>query len=162
MGIAISPNGKTAYVVLDNNDTLTSIDLTQPNPGRGSGDPRRQRPAQRRDLADGTTAYVSNEAGRIATADFQGYSNGTPVVADVSDRRHGHRHHFRGQPVHVHGHQEHQPVCTRRAWPSGALSVGRQCLCDTISVINTTTNTVTQTINLGLPIWVSGRQAKAS
>ena len=31
---------------------------------------------------DGTTAYVSNEAGRIATAtDFQQYSNGTPVVA---------------------------------------------------------------------------------
>ena len=32
---------------------------------------------------DGKTAYVSNEAGRIATAnDFQEYSNGTPVVAD--------------------------------------------------------------------------------
>ena len=31
---------------------------------------------------DGKTAYVSNEAGRIATAtDFQEYSNGTPVVA---------------------------------------------------------------------------------
>ena len=31
---------------------------------------------------DGKTAYVSNEAGRIATEkDFQGYSNGTPVVA---------------------------------------------------------------------------------
>ena len=32
---------------------------------------------------DGKTAYVSNEAGRIATAnDFQEYSNGTPVVAE--------------------------------------------------------------------------------
>ena len=31
---------------------------------------------------DGRTAYVSNEAGRIAKEkDFQGYSNGTPVVA---------------------------------------------------------------------------------
>ena len=32
---------------------------------------------------DGKTAYVSNEAGRIATADdFMEYSNGTPVVAE--------------------------------------------------------------------------------
>ena len=32
---------------------------------------------------DGNTAYVSNEAGRIATEnDFQEYSNGTPVVAE--------------------------------------------------------------------------------
>jgi hypothetical protein len=30
-GIAISADGKTAYVVLDNNDTLTKIDLTQPS-----------------------------------------------------------------------------------------------------------------------------------
>ena len=40
-GIAISPDGKTAYVVLDNNDTLTKIDLTQPTPSGRSRDPRR-------------------------------------------------------------------------------------------------------------------------
>jgi YVTN family beta-propeller protein len=32
---------------------------------------------------DGETAYVSNKGGRIANkGDFQGYSDGTPVVAD--------------------------------------------------------------------------------
>ena len=35
IGIAISPDGKTAYVVLDNNDTLTKIDLTAATPMRG-------------------------------------------------------------------------------------------------------------------------------
>ena len=41
MGIAISPDAKTAYVVLDNNDTLAKIDLTATTPVAGRGDPRR-------------------------------------------------------------------------------------------------------------------------
>ena len=32
MGIAVSPDAKTAYVVLDNNDTLAKIDLTAATP----------------------------------------------------------------------------------------------------------------------------------
>jgi len=35
MGIAISPDAKTAYAVLDNNDTLTKIDLTAAKPVEG-------------------------------------------------------------------------------------------------------------------------------
>src|SRR5271157_1171479 len=35
-GVAISPDGKTAYVVLDNNDTLTKIDLTATTPTEGA------------------------------------------------------------------------------------------------------------------------------
>jgi YVTN family beta-propeller protein len=82
-GIAISSNGTTAYVVLTNNDTLTKISLSSPAEGpeiRVGNVPHSVIIS-----ADGKTAYVSNEAGRIATAnDFQEYSNGTPVVAEYS------------------------------------------------------------------------------
>jgi DNA-binding beta-propeller fold protein YncE len=82
LGIAISPDSKTAYVVLDNNDTLAKIDLTQATPVEGSEVRVGNVPHSVIISPDGTTAYVSNEAGRIATAtDFQGFSNGTPVVA---------------------------------------------------------------------------------
>ncbi len=82
MGIAISADAKTAYVVLDNNDTLTRIDLTQPTPVEGAEIRVGNVPHSVVISPDGKTAYVSNEAGRIATQnDFQGYSNGTPVVA---------------------------------------------------------------------------------
>ena len=84
MGIAISPDGMTAYVVLDNNDTLTKIDLTAPQPLEGPEIRVGNVPHSVVISPDGTTAYVSNEGGRIANAkDFQGYSNGTPVVADI-------------------------------------------------------------------------------
>ena len=83
LGIAISPDGKTAYVVLDNNDTLTKIDLTATTPVEGPEVRVGNVPHSVVISPDGKTAYVSNEAGRIATAnDFQEYSNGTPVVAE--------------------------------------------------------------------------------
>ena len=44
MGIAVSSDAKTAYVVLDNNDTLTKIDLAARRRPR-LGDPRGQRSA---------------------------------------------------------------------------------------------------------------------
>ena len=82
-GIAISPDAKTAYVVLDNNDTLTKIDLTAATPVEGAEVRVGNVPHSVVISPDGKTAYVSNEAGRIATAkDFQEYSNGTPVVAE--------------------------------------------------------------------------------
>src|ERR1700722_9662099 len=82
MGIAITPDSKTAYVVLDNNDTLTKIDLTQTTPVEGAELRVGNVPHSVVISPDGKTAYVSNEAGRVATEkDFQGYSNGTPVVA---------------------------------------------------------------------------------
>ena len=143
LGLAVSPDDKTAYVVLDNNDTLTKIDLTTNSADAGFGDPRRQRPAQRRDLAGWQTAYVSNEAGRIATQnDFQEYSNGTPVVAEISDRHHGHRHHFRGRPGLLHGHRQHpyRPAPDRHGFWGKYLLVAN-AYNDSISVIDTTNNT---------------------
>jgi YVTN family beta-propeller protein len=81
--IAVSPNGKTAYAVLMNNDKLTKIDLTAATPAEGSEVRVGNVPHSVILSPDGKYAYVSNEAGRIAGAkDFQGYSNGTPVVVN--------------------------------------------------------------------------------
>ncbi len=83
MGIAVTPNGNTAYVVLDNNDTITSINLTVPNPTEGPELRVGQVPNNLVISPNGTTAYVANEAGKVPTASsFQGYSNGTPVIAE--------------------------------------------------------------------------------
>ena len=69
--------------MLDNNDTLTKIDLTATTPVEGPEVRVGNVPHSVVISPDGKTAYVSNEAGRIATAnDFQVYSNGTPVVAE--------------------------------------------------------------------------------
>ena len=65
-GIAISSDSKTAYVVLDNNNTLTKIDLTAATPTEGAEIRVGNVPHSVAISPDGKTAYVSNEAGRIA------------------------------------------------------------------------------------------------
>ncbi len=81
--IAVTADSKTAYAVLDNNDTLTKIDLTATKPVQGPEIRVGNVPHSVVISPDGKTAYVSNEAGPIPTAsDFQLYSNGTPVVAE--------------------------------------------------------------------------------
>jgi YVTN family beta-propeller protein len=157
-GIAISPDAKTAYVVLDNNDTLTKIDLTQPSPKEGREIRVGNVPHSVVISPDGTTAYVSNEAGRIATAkDFQGYSNGTPVVAQ--------------NPTGSTATGTISVVNLSTFTVTGSISVGlhptgmafygqsllvANAYSDSISVIDTTTNKVARTINLALPIKVPG------
>jgi len=157
-GIAISADGKTAYVVLDNNDTLTKIDLTQSSPKEGPEIRVGNVPHSVVISPDGTTAYVSNEAGRIATAkDFQGYSNGTPVVA----------HYPTGSTASgtVSVVNLSTFTVTRSInvglHPTGMAFWGRYLLVanaynDSISVIDTTTNDVVRTIKLALGITVPG------
>ena len=83
LGVAVSSDGNTAYAVLDNNNTLTKIDLTATTPTKGAEIRVGNVPHSVVISPDGKTAYVSNEAGRIATVeDYQQYSNGTPVVAE--------------------------------------------------------------------------------
>src|SRR6516165_874369 len=80
-GIALSHDGKSAYALLNQNDTLAHIDLTTAR----EGEQIRVGNAPHSILIDsqGTTAYVSNEGGRAATeADFQIWSAGTEIVAD--------------------------------------------------------------------------------
>ncbi|MGC2257802.1 MAG: bifunctional YncE family protein/alkaline phosphatase family protein [Candidatus Sulfotelmatobacter sp.] len=158
MGIAISPDGLTAYVVLDNNDTLTKIDLTAPKPLEGPEIRVGNVPHSVVISPDGTTAYVSNEGGRIATAkDFQGYSNGTPVVVD--------------NPTGATSTGTISVVNLARFAVTGSIGVGlhptgmalygtdllvANAYSDSISMIDTSTNKVTKTIELGLPIKVPG------
>jgi YVTN family beta-propeller protein len=162
-GIAISSDSTTAYVVLDNNDTLTKINLAQPNPVEGPEIRVGNVPHSVLISPNGTTAYVSNEGGRVAQAtDFQGYSNGTPVVAvnptgatasgTVTVVNLSTFTHTSSIPVGLH--------------PTGMAFYGTQLLVantysDSISVIDTTTNTVTKTINVGLPIGVPGAHSPA-
>ena len=158
MGIAISSDNKTAYVVLDNNDTLTRIDLTQATPVQGAEVRVGNVPHSVVISPDGTTAYVSNEAGRIATAaDFQGYSNGTPVVA-VNPT--GAAATGTVSIVNLSTFTVTGSISTG-LHPTGMAFWGKKLLVanaydDTISVIDTTTNKVVQTIDLGLPIGVPG------
>ncbi len=160
MGIAITPNGNTAYVVLDNNDTLTSINLTVPNPTEGPEIRVGNVPHSVVISADGTTAYVSNEGGRIARAtDFQGYSNGTPVVASNPT---GATASGTISVVNLSSFSVTKNIVVG-LHPTGMAFWGQDLLVanaysDSISVINTATNTVTQTINLdpGLGITVPG------
>jgi YVTN family beta-propeller protein len=161
MGIAISKDGKTAYAVLDNNDTLTKINVTA---GTQVGEVRVGNvPHSVVISADGNTAYVSNEAGRIATEkDFQGYSNGTPVVARYPEGG------TAGGTVSVVNLSTFKVTDSIETGlhPTGMAFWGRYLLVanaysDNISVIDTNRNEVSRTIDLGLPIGVPGEAKPA-
>jgi YVTN family beta-propeller protein len=157
-GIAISSDSKTAYAVLDNNDTLTRIDLTATKPVEGPEIRVGNVPNSVVISPDGKTAYVSNEAGRVATAsDFQEYSNGTPVVAKF--------------PTGATATGTVSVVNLSTFTVTGTISVGLHptgmafwgkyllvlnTYDDTISAIDTTTNTVVETFNLDVNIGISG------
>ena len=82
-GVAFSKDGKSAYALLNQNDTLAKIDLTAKPPTQGTQIRVGNAPHSIVISSDGTTAYVSNEGGRAATAaDFQINSAGTEIVAD--------------------------------------------------------------------------------
>jgi len=160
MGIAISSDAKTAYVVLDNNDTLTKIDLTASKPVEGSEIRVGNVPHSVVISPDGKTAYVSNEAGRIATAnDFMEYSNGTPVVAEYPTGSLA-----RGtiSVVNIEGGAfEVTGEIKVGHHPTGMAFWGRYLLVantydDTISVIDTVSNTKVGQISLELPIGIPG------
>lgn len=81
-GVAVSRDSKTAYVVLNANNTLQPVDLTV-NPPVPKGAQVRVGNVPNSVVLDGKFAYVSNEGGRVARAnDFTNISNGTPIVAN--------------------------------------------------------------------------------
>jgi len=164
-GIAVSSDAKTAYVVLDNNNTLTKLDLTTTPPTQVAEIRVGNVPHSVVISPDGKTAYVSNEAGRIATANnFQEYSNGTPVVADYNGST-------KAGTVSVVDLSQFKVTGTIETGlhPTGMAFWGKYLLVanaysDTLSVIDTSMMTVgkdcpqqaVRTINLGLPISVPG------
>ncbi len=157
-GVAITPDGKSAYALLNQNDTVAQIDLTAQPPVQGPEIRVGNAPHSIVIASNGTTAYISNEGGRAATeSDFQIYSAGTEIVADS----------VVGAAITGTVSVVDLPSMTVTATiatglhPTGMAFYGKYLLVantysDTISVIDTTTNQVTQTINLGLPIGVPG------
>jgi YVTN family beta-propeller protein len=163
LGIAVSTDGKTAFVVLDNNDTLTKIDLTAATPVEGPEVRVGNVPHSVVISPDGKTAYVSNEAGRIAKEkDFQGYSNGTPVVAHFPT---GSAATGTVSVVDLASFTVTASIDTG-LHPTGMAFWGRYLLVanaysDSISVIDTTCNQEVRKIDLGLPIGVPGEGQSA-
>src|SRR5579872_562594 len=155
-GLAISQDGSSAYALLNQNDTLTQINLTTNQQGtqvRVGNAPHSVVISN-----NGKTAYVSNEGGRAATqADFQIWSAGTEIVADP----------VVGAAITGTVSVVDLPSMTVTGnistglHPTGMALYGRYLLVantysDTISVINTATNEVAWTIDVGLPIGVPG------
>jgi len=162
-GIAVSHDGKTAYVVLDTNNTLAKIDLSQSTPVEVTDIRVGNVPHSVVISPDGRTAYVSNEAGRIATRkDFQEYSNGTPVVARYPE---GSTATGTVSVVDLASFKVTRSITTG-LHPTGMAFYGKSLLVanaysDSISVIDTNENEVERTINLGLPISVPGEDEAA-
>ncbi len=162
LGIAITADNHTAYAVLDNNDTLTKIDLTQ-NPPVQVGEVRVGNVPNSVVLSpDGSTAYVSNEAGRIATTDdFQEYSNGNPVVANYPE---GSIATATLSVVNLSSFSLTGTINLTGLHPTGMALWGQYILVadaysDVLSVVDTTTNQEVRTISLGLPIGVGSSPA---
>ena len=158
-GVAVASNGQSAYALLNQNDTLTQINLVTNTQGTqvrvGNA------PHSVVINSTGTTAYVSNEGGRAATeADFQIWSAGTEIVADpvvgaaitgtvsVVD--------LASMTVTATIPTDLHP--TGMAFYQGNLLVANT-YSDTISIVNTANDVVERTINLGLPIGVPGQGA---
>jgi YVTN family beta-propeller protein len=163
--LALSQDGKSAYVVLNENNTLAKIDLTANPPMQTSQVGVGNAPHTVLISPDGQTAYVSNEGGRVPTeTDFQIYSGSSEIVADS----------FIGAAVTGTVSVVDVPSLTLKATintglhPTGMAFYGRNRLLvanaysDTLAVIDSDTNTVVRTINLGLPIRVPGDRNPAN
>jgi YVTN family beta-propeller protein len=156
-GIAISADGKTAYVVLDNNNTLAKIDLTATSPVEGVEVQVENMPHSVVISPDGKTAYVSNEGGRIPTeSDFREYSNGWPVVSSSKGS-------MATGTVSVIDLATFTVTANIETGlhPTGMAFWGKYLLVanaysDSLSVIDTTCNRELGKIDLGLPIRVPG------
>jgi YVTN family beta-propeller protein len=160
-GVAVSKDGKSAYALLNQNNTLTKIDLTAK---QEVGQIRvGNAPHSIVITSDGGTAYISNEGGREATdKDFQIYSAGTEIVADpvVGAAITGTLSVVDLPSMKVTG------SISTGLHPTGMAFYGRKLLVanaysDSISVIDTADNEVERTIDLGLPIRVPGDRRPA-
>jgi YVTN family beta-propeller protein len=160
--VAFSKDGKSAHALLNQNNTLTQIDLSKAPPRQGKQ--IRVGNAPHCIVINGTIAYVSNESGRVATEkDFQIWSAGTPIVADPVN---GSATTGTVSVVDLTTMRVVKTISTGGLHPTGMAMFGESLLVcntysDTISVIDTDTNKVARTIDLGLPIKVPGQSQSA-
>ncbi len=163
LGLAVSPDNLTAYVVLDASNELGRINLVENalvSQIRVGNVPHSVVVS-----ADGKTAYVSNEAGRVAKPnDFQLYSDGTPVVAKYPEGS------TSSGTVSVVDLSKFTVTDTIETGlhPTGMAFWGKKLLVanaysDSISVIDTigNNNKEERKIDLGLPIGVPGEHKPA-
>jgi len=160
-GVAFSANGHSAYALLNANNTLAQIDLSS----KTQGAQIRVGNAPHSILIDGSTAYISNEGGRVANAaDFTIYSDGTEIVADSVNGS------SVTGTVSVVDLNTFTVVNTIESGiglhPTGMAKYGKGILVanansDTLSLINTDSQRVARTIDLGLPIKIPGEKHSA-
>ena len=162
-GIAVTPDAKTAYVVLNVNNQLAKIDLTATTPVEGATIRVGNVPHSVVISPNGKIAYVSNEGGRIATEkDFQEYSDGTNVVAEYPT---GSLAKGTVSVVDLASFRVLDSIETGYH-PTGMAFWHKHLLVanaysDTLSVIDTDNNIVVRTIDLGLPLRVPGEHKSA-
>jgi YVTN family beta-propeller protein len=160
-GTAFSRDGKSAYAILNNDDTLQSFDLTKSPPVLAKT--VRVGNAPNSILMAGDTAFISNEGGRPAVAsDFQIYSAGTPIVADSINAS------AVTGTVSVVNLAAMRVVANINVGlhPTGMAQFGpylyvANTYSDTISVVDKTSKQVVRTISLGLPIAIPGQTERA-
>ena len=151
-GIAVSADGKRAYVVLNVANTLGVIDLSESRAKLIAQIPVGNAPNSV--IIHGKYAYVTNEGGRPATsADFTNYSDGTPIVVDrkdsftitgtvsVVDLSAGKQ----VKAIKVGLHPAGMTVSGARLYVANAYS-------DSLSVVDFETDEVVRTIDLSVPI----------
>jgi YVTN family beta-propeller protein len=151
-GIAVSGDGKRAYVALNVVNTLGVIDLAASPAKLMAQIPVGNAPNSV--VIHGKYAYVSNEGGRPATSgDFTNYSDGTPIVVDrkdsfaitgtvsVVDLSAGKE----VRALKVGLHPAGMTVSGSNLYVANAYS-------DSLSVIDLNTHEVVRTINLSVPI----------
>jgi YVTN family beta-propeller protein len=157
-GLAFASDGKSAYALLNQNNTLAQINLSSMKQGtqvRVGNAPHSVL------LLNDNIAYVSNEGGVAATKnDFQILSAGTPIVADTVN---GSSTTGSVSVVDLASMKVKQTISNKIGLhPTGMAMFGPWLLVantysDTISVIDTRTNMVARTIDLTLPITVPGQ-----
>jgi YVTN family beta-propeller protein len=151
-GVAVSEDGKRAYVALNVVNTLGVIDLTASPAKLVAQIPVGNAPNSV--VIHGKYAYVSNEGGRPATSeDFTNYSDGTPIVVDrkdafaitgtvsVVDLSAGKE----VKTVKVGLHPAGMTVSGSHLYVANAYS-------DSLSVIDLNTDEIVRTIDLSVPI----------
>jgi YVTN family beta-propeller protein len=151
-GIAVSGDGKRAYVALNVVNTLGVIDLAASPARLITQIPVGNAPNSV--VIHGKYAYVSNEGGRPATSDdFTNYSDGTPIVVDrkdafaitgtvsVVDLSAGKE----VKTVKVGLHPAGMTVSGSNLYVANAYS-------DSLSIIDLNTDEVVRTIDLSVPI----------
>ena len=161
-GVAVSSDSKSAYVLLNQNNTLQAIDLSKVATAGSvvtKGSPVRVGNAPHSAVTYGKYVYVTNEGGREATsADFTNDSTGTPIVADrvnghsvtgtisVFDTTTG----AIAATIETGGHQ-----------PTGMTIAGDHLFVtnstsENIGVIDLRTNRLERTISVALPVSAGG------